>query len=121
MDNIIIIIIECFYIIYMMCIFKTVYNIAHPFTSFNNDLFRHPIGIKSYPRNMICKFGKIMSIIMSIFIIIRYMLFNNYKFRNIYLKNHNRLIISMMILCLINFNAFLYMVPIFILELSYLY
>ena len=119
MDNLLIVIVECFYIIYMLCIFKTRYSIAHPLSTFNNDLFRHPIGIKSYPKNMICLFGKFMSIIISVFIIIRYLLFNNSKFRNFYLKYHKKLLYLLLILCLINFNALLYMIPIFFLEYSY--
>ena len=119
MDNLLIVLLECFYIIYMLCYFKTYYSIAHPLTYFSNDLFYHPIGKSSYPKNMICKFGHFMAVIISIFLIVRYICFNSNKFRNFYLKYHKTLICILFILCLINFNALLYMIPIFILEVCY--
>ena len=117
MDNLFVISSECCYIIYMMNIFKTRYSIAHPLSKFNNDLFHHPIGKKKIAKNMICLFGKIMSIIMSIFIIIRWFFINKNKDNvNTYLKYHKIIIYSMIILCFINFNALLYMLPVFFIE-----
>jgi len=119
MDNLFIILLECYYIIYMLIYFRTQYSIAHPLTYFGNSLFYHPIGVYPYPQNMICKFGHYMAVIMSIFLIFRYIFFESSNFRNFYLKYHKKLIYILMILCLINFNALLYMIPIFILELCY--
>lgn len=116
MDNLLIISSECSYIIYMMLFFKTKYSVAHPMSRFNNDLFNHPIGIKQKPQSMICMFGKIMSIIMSIFLIIRWYLIKDNNIKQNYLKYHKIIIYIMISLCLINFNALLYMLPIFILE-----
>lgn len=99
-----------------MLFFKTKYSVAHPMSRFNNDLFNHPIGIKQKPQSMICMFGKIMSIIMSIFLIIRWYLIKDNNIKQNYLKYHKIIIYIMISLCLINFNALLYMLPIFILE-----
>lgn len=118
MDSLFLTLIKCFYIIYIMCFFKTVYSIAHPMSKFNNKIFKHPIGIKKIPTNMICPFGKIMSIIASFFLIFRYLFIDDTRFRKYYLKYHKYLIYIMIILCLINFNALLYMAPIFYLELN---
>ena len=119
MDNLLILLLECYYIIYMLIFFKTQYNIAHPLTYFKNDMFFHPIGMSSYPKSMICKFGKYMAIISSIFLFIRFFLFENSNFRNIYLKYHKTMIYILITLCFINLNALLYMIPIFMLELCY--
>ena len=115
MNNLLITIIECIYIIYMLNFFKTIYNIAHPTTYFNNKLFYHPVNIKSYPRSMICKFGNYMSIIISISLIIRCCFTENYKIK--YMKYHKYILFTGLLLSLINFNALLYMLPIFIYEL----
>lgn len=119
MEDLLITLIECSYIIYMLCFFKTRYSVAHPMSKFNNDIFNHPIGIKDKPKNMICKFGKIMSILVSIFLIYRYCNSLDNKFRKIYKKYHKKLIYIFIILCLINFNALLYMIPIFLYEMLY--
>ena len=120
MDKLISTLLECIYIIYMMCFFKTKYSIAHPMSKFNNDLFHHPIGIKNEPKNMICLFGKIMSTIMSIFILVRYFFIKrNNKLNKLYKKYHKSMIYILLTLCLINFNALLYLLPIFIIELVY--
>lgn len=120
MDSLFLTLIKCFYIIYVMCFFKTNYSIAHPMSKFNNKIFKHPIGIKKIPKNMICPFGKIMSVIASFFLILRYCFFDNIKFRKYYFKYHKYLIYLMIILSLVNFNALLYMVPIFYLELNFI-
>lgn len=109
-------IIECIYIIYMLCFFKTRYSVAHPMSKFNNKIFSHPIGIKNEPKNMICEFGHFMAYFVSFFIIIREIFLNNINFRNFYLKYHNIIIYISIILCLINFNALLYLLPILIFE-----
>ena len=119
MEDLLITLIECVYIIYMLCFFKTKYSIAHPMSKFNNDLFNHPIGIKDKPKSMICKFGKIMSILVSLFLIYRYYKSNDINFRKIYNKYHKYLLYIFILLCLINFNALLYMIPIFSLEMCF--
>ena len=116
MDNLLITILECIYIIYMLNFFKTIYNIAHPSTYFNNELFYHPINIKSYPRSMICKFGNYMSIVICIFLIIRCCFSCNNKEK--YMKYHKYILLLCMLLTLINFNALLYMIPVIIYEFS---
>ena len=116
MLSILITLLECSYIIYMMCFFKTKYSLAHPMSHFNNDIFYHPIGIKKEPKNMICKFGHYMAYIVSIFLIFRELFLKNEHFKIIYLKYHNIIIYISIILCLINFNALLYMLPIIIFE-----
>ena len=100
----------------MLCFFKTKYSVAHPLSHFNNDIFHHPIGIKKEPKNMICVFGHYMAYIISIFILFRELILKNITLKNNYLKYHNILIYILFILCLINFNALLYMLPIFLFE-----
>lgn len=113
---ILITILECIYIIYMLCFFKTRYSVAHPMSKFNNKIFSHPIGIKNEPKNMICQFGHFMAYFVSIFLIIRELILENNNFRNYYLKYHNFILYIFIILCLINFNALLYLLPILIFE-----
>lgn len=120
MNNLYLLFFEIIYIVYMLCFFKTRYSIAHPMSKFNNDLFNHPIGIKKYPKSMICKFGKIMSILISIFLLLRYFFNKNINLKNKYMKIHFYLLFFFSTLCLINFNALLYLFPIFILELYFI-
>ena len=117
----IITIIECVYLIYMMCFFKTKYSIHHPFeifmqTNYNvGDWIKHPIHSSIY-QNKICPFGHISSYLLAMWIIFSYFFYN--------LANNviNKIIwITTLIISLtLNMNAFIYLIPIFIYELYYL-
>lgn len=118
MNNILIALIEGIYIIYMFNFFKTTYNIAHPLTYFENPFLYHPIGKTYKPINMICKFGKFMSYIAFIFFISRLLLLKNIYYKEKYLLWHIYIIFISILLCLSNFNALLYLLPIFLFEFS---
>ena len=121
MNNIYITLIEIFYIIYMMNIYKSNYSFSFDFFDFKNALLKHPIGYTEIPKNMVCYFGKIISYIISIFLILRLLLYDYNTYFNIYLKFHNKIIIILLLMSIINLNILIYMIPVFILEFSYCY
>ena len=122
--NLLITIIECIYVIYILCFFKTKYSIIHPINYFNNlqnPLFKHStIQISTEPESKICLFGHYMSYILAIYFIIRYFMFKKYIIPNISTKKLiyiNKIIIFIVLfVSLMNINATLYLIPIFILE-----
>jgi hypothetical protein len=102
-------IIQAFYIIFMFNYFKTKINFAHPLSNFSSDYFYHPIDISNKPRSMICKFGKDISWILAALFILR-------GLRKINKKYFNVILIALFIGSLINFNALIYLLPIFFME-----
>ena len=113
----IITIIEAIYIIYVLNYFKTRYSIAHPLTYFDDPLFYHPIGKSKEPISNICQFGHQASWYLAIYLIIRYiMIYHKYVHIDA-IKCFSWIILSMVIIgSLLNFNAVLYLLPVFILE-----
>ena len=113
--------IQATYIIYMLNYFKTIYSIAHPITLFDNNLIYHPIGTSKTPISNICKLGNILSWYLGAFLIIR----SIFLYKNIYKKQIK--IISLVgliigiILSMMNFNAVLYLLPHFIIEIYFQY
>ena len=118
MNNIYITLIEIFYIIYMMNIYKSKYSFSLEIFDFNNNLLKHPIGYSKIPRNMICNLGKNISYIISIFLVLRLILYDYNKYFNIYLKYHKKIIILLLLLSIINLNILIYMIPVFLLEFN---
>lgn len=117
MNILLISIIESIYIIYVLNFFKTKYSIAHPLSFFNNSYLYHPIGYSNIPRSNICRFGKDVSWFLGGYLIIRAILLRNNLFKKKIVLEFNRFIILFtFIVSLINFNALLYLLPIFILE-----
>jgi hypothetical protein len=117
MKLLIISIIEAIYIIYVLNFLKTRYSIAHPLSFFNNTYLYHPIGYSEEPRSNICRFGKDVSWFLAGYLIIRAILLENNLFKKKIVLEFNRFIILFtFIVSLINFNAVLYLLPIFILE-----
>lgn len=117
----IITIIECVYLIYMMCFFKTKYSIHHPFeifmqTNYNlGNWIRHPIHSSIY-QNKICTFGHVSSYLLAIWLIFSYFFHDPVNI----LINKIIWITTIIISLTLNMNAFIYLIPIFIYELYYL-
>ena len=113
-------ILEAIYIIYMLRYFKTKYSFAHPLTYFNSDMFYHPIGISDVKESKICKFGHITSWYLAILLILRCILYNNKLINKEIFLSINRLIFfGVLSVSLLNLNAFIYLIPFFIIEYNY--
>ena len=99
--------IESIYLIYMFNFFKTKIDF-NMFASPTNHWFKHLTGNEYGVR--ICLFGQILSVPGTILLIARnfYSSFNDYTTYGIY---------ASMILSLMNINAIVYLLPIWILEL----
>ena len=111
----IIIVIEAFYILYMFNFFKTEYSIHNPFEKFftNNILLSHPIASGKY-ENKICILGNITGYILCIWIFIRLFYLKKNKITSCV---NNLIWISIAIIAFIlNFNAFIYLIPLLIFE-----
>ena len=111
-------IIEAFYIYFMYNIFKTNISFNHPLESILmeksiNNYFKHPINSDIY-ENKICPFGKLVSKLLVIWIIIRN--FINIKIN----KKINKIIFILVFIgsIIMNLNAFIYLIPVFIFEFS---
>ncbi len=108
-------ILEGLYIIYMFNLFKTSKYIHHPFEQlFTNHAFlKHPISDSRY-NNKICYFGKFSSYLLFIWLILRFKI-KKYKIRS--RINYLIWIIVSIIAFIMNMNAFIYLLPILIIEL----
>ena len=123
--NILLTIIECIYVIYILCFFKTNYSIIDPINYFNNlqnPLFKHStIQISTEPESKICLFGNYMSYVLAIYFIIRFLMFKKYIIPNISTKQliyiNKIIMLIVLFISLMNINATLYLIPIFILEI----
>ena len=120
MNIVLITTVEIIYLIYMFNFFKTTYSINHPleFIVTNNmsDFFNHPIMSGVY-ENKICSFGKLGSIIISLYLILRLFLnFYNKKFYYKLMKYNKYLFLIIFIICFMNLNAVIYFLPIFTYE-----
>ena len=104
--------IETIYLIYMFNFFKTKINFAHKISHFKNKFIHHPIGKPNKSKNMICKFGKVTSWIFALYLLLRHQNFN--RFVNI------RVIFFGLLLSLMNLNATIYLLPIFLIEYRYI-
>ena len=117
-------IMEGIYIIYMFVFFKTCYTVEFNKLGSNmitellskelnidsGILFDHPIERSDIAESQICMFGKYASIVIFIYLIVR----NYLKRLN---KINSYVIIIIFIFCFMNYNALIYMLPIFMLEL----
>ena len=105
-------IIESIYILYMFSYFKTKTYIPHPldYITSSTKLTKHNTT-KNY-ESKICPLGNIIGYILPIWFIVRHSI-ENYK-------KINTIIIGLLFIgCLIsNMNAFVYAIPIFIIEYS---
>ena len=109
---------ELTYLYYMFFIFKTKYSIHHPFEILFQDIpyARHPIQTGKY-ENKICDLGRYFFYIFLPFVIIK-----EYLPKMLY-KRITLLMISLIlsIAFLLNLNAFIYLIPIMIIELIKIY
>jgi hypothetical protein len=110
-------IVEVIYVYYILNYFKTKYSIHHPleYIVINKlpEFFKHPMGVYEY-NNKICPFGHFASNLLVLYLLIRYLILTRttYKLKNINLT----IIIITAVLSLLNMNAFIYLIPFFILE-----
>ena len=111
-------IIHSIYIIYILNYFKTRYNFAHPLTYFDNKLLYHPIGMSSTPRCKVCKLGNILSWYLSLFILVRAVLFTYRPNLKPIIKKTSLIVLILAItLSMLNFNVVIYLIPHFIIEI----
>ena len=117
---IIISIIEAMYILYMYIFFKTKYSIHNPFERYlnNSELWKHPINTGKY-QNKICKIGSYASIILAIILVLRQFMCNKNNQRKC--KTIARWILAYwaIVSLLTNLNAFIYIIPVIIMEVYY--
>ncbi len=109
---------ESIYVIYMFNHFKTTINFSNPQLNFNSWFMRHPTDSSVIPQSMICPFGKTMSYVLGFYFIMREFI-NLGELQNLILLtelNTIVLILSIM-LSLLNFNATVYLIPIFLIEI----
>ena len=116
-------IIEILYIIYMLGgYFKTQYSLLHPVLLFNNlknDYLNHSGVWKSAEKeSKICIFGHWMAILLAVYLILKYILYTKKYINKKYINTINTFVFIVgVILSLMNPNAFLYLLPVFIYEL----
>lgn len=112
---IIITIIESLYIYYMYNIYQTKISFHNPIEKiiqYNNiyDYLKHPIDTNKY-ESKICKFGKTVSIWIILWLFIRLII------KDYIIKINKIIFIMIMIISfMMNLNAFIYLIPIFIYE-----
>lgn len=112
---------KIFYLYYFFRIFKTKYTVSHPYEIYllrkiNNKAFNHIVEKTSIPINRICPFGQQVIITLIFYILIRDFIFSDKKNKKCIYLNKIVFYISL-ILSLINFNAFLYLIPYWISEI----
>ena len=116
-------IVESIYVIYIMNFFKTRYSLAHPLTYFNSEFLYHPIGHSDRPICNICKLGNYGAYLIALFILLRMVFIIQYKNKNI-ISTVKMLSLMVLIivftLSLMNFNAVVYLLPYFFIELCFL-
>ena len=105
---------EGIYAYYMWNNFKTNCYIHHPlekkFLNNMSKFFKHPIESRNY-ESKICPLGNLVGLLLLIYIILRYLF--NWKYKKL-----DNLIFTSIFVCslLLNLNAFIYYIPIFIYE-----
>lgn len=114
--------IEACYIYYMFNKFKTIYNFNHPLEYFiisnSSNYFQHPISSSEY-ENKICPFGKLCGKLFVFFFLYRILYYKIYNKKEYYLSKIV-FFISLILSLIMNMNAFIYLLPYFILELFYI-
>lgn len=117
-------IIEIIYIIYIFNYFKTTIEFHHPFEILItniNEYLKHPIGTGIY-ESKICKLGNDLSYIFSLFIIIRYIVHEKafLPAKTLSYINISLIVFIVFLSLLMNLNAFIYLIPLLILEYFYI-
>lgn len=125
--KLIISIFEGLYIMYMFIFFKTKYSLeigrwtVNPITAFFQDklrldvkdLLNHNIVLCKEPISQICLFGKYASVLIFIFLVLR-------NYIKCLAKINTIIFIIIFVMSFMNYNAVLYLIPVFLIEL-YLY
>ena len=115
---VVITLIEIIYVVYMLRFFKTKYSLAHPLVKFNEEYLKHPIGKLSEPTSTICNFGHDGAIIIAILLLLRIKALYIFGIKPKKISSFNTFaLIIIMILSLLNFNAFVYLAPFFVCEI----
>ena len=115
MNLLVLSVIEALYVIYMLNYFKTKYSLAHPLTYFENKFLYHPIGKSDKPICNICKLGNYGAFIIAILIFLRYIYITKLHVKTLKLFNIF-CVFGIFVLCLLNMNAVVYLIPFFIME-----
>ena len=117
MNKIIISLIEGLYILFMFNYFKTNYDINNPFEYIftgNTYFLKHPISTGNY-ENKICPLGNLVGFLLLFWFIIR-----NYFNSHLITKLNNLILgITLIIAFILNWNAFLYFLPLFLFDIYY--
>ena len=123
--------IEIIYIIYILNYFKTRIEFHHPFECVFtglNEYLKHPMETGIY-ESKICKLGNCLSYIFALYIIIRYVVYetkwlewsNSLSINLSTLNTVNSIVvlIAAFLSLLMNLNAFIYLIPVLLLEYFY--
>ena len=109
-------IIEAIYIIFMFNYFKTKKPLDTGYIlnklGIKNSYFQHNTIEFEEPTNMVCPFGHFISWFIGLFLIVR-------NYLPVLKKNNKMFLILLFIGSLMNFNVFIYLIPIFIIELYF--
>ena len=109
-------IIEAIYILFMLRFFKTKINFNDLFKyKIDNltDYFNHPLNSSKY-ESKICKFGQDSSLLIFIYLTLRFIL---REYKNLYYPKISKIIALIILLfSLVNLNALIYLLPFFIYE-----
>jgi hypothetical protein len=107
-------ILEGLYIMYMFIFFKTKYSLE-----INRDIvkklglskmFSHPTKKSEIPKSQICLFGKYGSVFIFFYLILR-------EFVSLPKNTNLFVFFIIMLLCMMNYNAVVYMLPVIVVEL----
>ena len=105
-------VIQGIYIVYILNFFKTKYSLAHPLLNFSSDYMKHPIGVNNTPISNICEFGHQVSWFLAIFILLRSI------FKNKFTKHISLIVLIVTAtFSMLNFNAVVYLLPHFAIEI----
>jgi hypothetical protein len=118
-------VIEAIYLIFMYNYFKTTYTFHNPIEMLLNkkvfsDFFKHPMYSGEY-ESKICRFGNIIGYLLAFWVILRFILNKYYMNLNYKVRTINKIIFILVLIgsILMNFNAFIYYIPVFIYELYF--
>jgi hypothetical protein len=112
-------IIEAIYILYMMVYFKTKYSLHLSTESITKtyDILRHPINTGKY-ESKICPLGHLIGYLLPIWILIRVM----YRYsKEIKILNIIIWFCVFVLSFIMNINAFIYLIPVFLVEFYLFY
>lgn len=114
---------ESIYLIYMFNCFKTRFIFNHPMLCYleNIDYFKHPISRSKKCVQPICKFGQDVSLFFLAYFILRNILVYTNNIKMLLYLNSFVIGITFILSFFMNINAFVYLIPIFIIESYYMY